>query len=128
MKCVSKKKALKKQLKDLIFGFKVCKYVKSNAVVLVKNEQTVGIGAGQMSRIDATKIALSKIALTNKKQGFIAASDAFFPFTDNIELLIKNNCQGIIQPQGSVNDNEVIKFANKYNIPLYFSKFRFFRH
>ena len=128
MKCVSKKKALKKQLKDLIFGFKVCKYVKSNAVVLVKNEQTVGIGTGQMSRIDATKIALSKISLTNKKQGFIAASDAFFPFTDNIELLIKNNCQGIIQPQGSVNDNEVIKFANKYSIPLYFSKFRFFRH
>ena len=128
MRCVSKKIALKKQVKDLIFGFKICKHVKSNAVVLVKNEQTIGIGAGQMSRIDATKIALSKNLLKKKKQGFIAASDAFFPFVDNIKLLIQHNCQAIIQPKGSINDKVVIKFANKYNLPLYFSKFRFFKH
>ena len=128
MRCVSKKIALKKQVKDLIFGFKICKHVKSNAIVLVKNEQTVGIGAGQMSRIDATKNALSKNLLKKKKQGFIAASDAFFPFVDNIKLLIKHNCQAIIQPKGSINDKIIIEFANKYNLPLYFSKFRFFKH
>ena len=128
MKCVTKKRALIKQIEDLVFSYKVSKHVKSNSIVLVKNKKTVGIGAGQMSRIDSTKIALSKISSVNKRKGFVAASDAFFPFTDNINLLIKNNCKAIIQPSGSINDSKIIKFANKKKIPLYFSKYRFFKH
>jgi phosphoribosylaminoimidazolecarboxamide formyltransferase/IMP cyclohydrolase len=128
MKCVTKKKAYKKQIDDLVFSFKVCKHVKSNAIVLAKNKKTLGIGAGQMSRIDATKISLLKTLATNKKNGFVAASDAFFPFVDNIKLLLKNNCNAIIQPQGSINDNKIINFANNNNLPLYFSSYRFFKH
>jgi len=126
--CVSNKKAPRKTLEDLIFSFRVCKHVKSNAIVLAKNKQTIGIGAGQMSRVDATKLSLMKASNHAKKIGFVAASDAFFPFTDNLELLIKNNCQSVIQPKGSVNDNKIIKYANSYRLSLYFSNYRFFKH
>ena len=126
--CVSKKKANLKTLKDLIFAFKVCKHVKSNAIVLAHNKQTIGIGAGQMSRLDSTKIAILKKNKMNKILKFVAASDAFFTFTDNIKLLIKNNCHAIIQPKGSINDNKIINLANKKNIALYFTKYRLFKH
>ena len=128
MNCVTKKKASIQQIEDLIFGFKVCKHIKSNAIVLVKNKKTIGIGAGQMSRLDATKISVLKITNNNKKINYVAASDAFFPFIDNIKFLLKNNCRAIIQPSGSINDSKIIDFANKNNISLYFSKYRFFRH
>ena len=98
-----------KLVDDIIFAFKVCKHVKSNAIVLAKNKAVIGIGAGQMSRIDATKLSLKKISLKQKKVGFVAASDAFFPFTDNIKLLMKKNCKAIIQPSGSINDLNIIK-------------------
>ena len=81
-----------------------------------------------MSRVDATKLSLMKASNHAKKIGFVAASDAFFPFTDNLELLIKNNCQSVIQPKGSVNDNKIIKYANSYRLSLYFSNYRFFKH
>jgi phosphoribosylaminoimidazolecarboxamide formyltransferase/IMP cyclohydrolase len=126
--CVSKNKASTKILDDLIFAFKVCKHVTSNAIVLVKNKQTIGIGAGQMSRLDSTKIALLKTNKKNKLNKFVAASDAFFPFTDNIKLLIKNNCCSIVQPKGSINDKKIINFANKKNISLYFTNYRLFKH
>ena len=126
--CVSKKRVSKKMLEDLIFSFKVCKHVKSNSIVLAKNKQTIGIGAGQMSRVDATKLSLMKTSNHTKKIGFVAASDAFFPFTDNLKLLIKNNCKSIIQPKGSINDNKIIKYANYHELPLYFSNYRFFKH
>ena len=128
LKCVTKKKASIKQIDDLVFGFKVCKHIKSNAIVLVKNKKTIGIGAGQMSRIDATKISVLKINKNNKKINYVAASDAFFPFIDNVQFLLKNNCRAIVQPSGSMNDHKIIDFANKYNLPLYFSKYRFFKH
>ena len=128
MECATRKKASKTQIKNLIFSFKVCKHIKSNAIVLVKNMRTVGIGAGQASRIDSTKLALSKIPKKLNMSGFVAASDAFFPFIDNIKLLIKNNCNTIIQPKGSINDKKIINFANKKNISIYFSKYRFFKH
>ena len=115
-------------LNDLIFAFKVCKHVKSNAIVLASNSQTIGIGAGQMSRFDSTKIAINKMKKTHNNQYFVAASDAFFPFVDNIKILIKNNCKGIIQPQGSINDDKIINFAKKNKLPLYFTKYRFFKH
>ena len=128
MKCVSNKKATNQQINDLIFAFKVSKHTKSNAIVLVKNKQTIGIGSGQASRIDSTKIALSKIPKKLKKIDFVVASDAFFPFTDNIKILIKKNCKAIIQPKGSINDLKIIDFANLKRLPLYFSNYRFFRH
>ena len=126
LKLVSNYNSSKNIINDLIFAFKVCKHVKSNAIVLVKNQKTISIGAGQTSRIDSTKIAINKI----KKQDipFVAASDAFFPFTDNIKLLIKKRCKAIVQPSGSINDKKIIEFANKNKFPLYFSKFRFFKH
>ena len=126
--CVSNKKASKKMLEDLIFSFRVCKHVKSNSIVLAKNKQTIGIGSGQMSRVDATKLSLMKTSNHAKKIGFVAASDAFFPFTDNLKLLIENNCKSIIQPKGSINDNKIIKYANFHKFPLYFSDYRFFKH
>ena len=81
-----------------------------------------------MSRIDAVKISISKISKKLKPKGFVVASDAFFPFNDNVKLLIKNNCKAIIQPMGSKNDNKVIKLVNEKKIALYFTKFRFFKH
>ena len=112
---------------DLLFALKVCKHVKSNAIVIVKNKRTLGIGAGQMSRIDATKISLSKIS-KNKTKSFVAASDGFFPFNDSIKLLKKFGCKALITPFGSKNDNNLIKYAKKNNINLFFSKGRFFKH
>ena len=125
---VSFKKGTKSQIDDLIFSYKVCKHVKSNAIVLSKNKRTIGIGAGQMSRIDATKLSLQKANTKDKKEGFVAASDAFFPFIDSIKLLIKNNCKSIVQAKGSINDSKIVSFANKKNISLYFSNYRFFKH
>ena len=128
MKCVTKKKSQKKQLDDLIFCYKVCKYVKSNAIVLAKNKTTVGIGAGQMSRIDSTKISLSKISLENKKRGFVAASDAFFPFSDSLEIAAENGVIGVVQPGGSIKDDEIIDAANKLNLFMIFTNERHFVH
>ena len=125
---VSNYKSKSSQLDDLIFALKICKHVKSNAIVLCKNKKTIGIGAGQMSRIDACKIAIKKCSTKEKQAGFVAASDAFFPFTDNIKLLLKNNCQAIVEPSGSINDGRIIEYVNKKKIPLYFSKNRFFKH
>ena len=123
---VSTKISSKKVLEDLLFAFKVCKHIKSNAIVIAKNKTTLGIGAGQMSRVDATKLAISKI--NKNKKGFVTASDAFFPFTDSIKVLHKKKCIAIIQPKGSINDKKIINFANKHKISLYFSKLRHFKH
>ena len=128
-KVVSKKKPNKSQLKNLIFAFNVCRYVKSNAIVLVSQETTVGIGSGQPSRLDSCQIAIDKM---NKFQNFnedvVAASDAFFPFVDGIEKLVQSGVTAIIQPSGSIRDKEIIKFANQTNTILVFSKTRHFRH
>ena len=110
----------------MIFALKVAKHVKSNSIVLAKNKQTIGIGAGQMSRIDAVMIAILKN--NDKKNNFVAASDAFFPFTDGLKILIKNNCKSIIQPGGSVRDDEVITAANEHGIAMVFTNMRHFRH
>ena len=117
----------KREYQDLLFAFKVVKHTKSNAVVLVKNKQTVGIGAGQMSRYDATKIAIMKFKENFSSKNLVCASDAFFPFTDSLELL-KNNCSCIVSPSGSINDQKIIDFANKHNIKLVFSSVRVFKH
>jgi len=126
---VSKKKPNKSQLKDLIFAFNVCRYVKSNAIVLASQEATVGIGSGQPSRLDSCQIAIDKMnKFQNLNNEVVAASDAFFPFVDGIEKLVQAGISAVIQPSGSIRDKEIIKFANQTNTVLVFSKTRHFRH
>ena len=128
IKLVSKKSVSKKRIEDLIFAFKVAKHVKSNAIVLADNKQTLGIGAGQMSRLDSTRMAILKYKDFFKNRTFVCASDAFFPFTDNIKLLLKLKCKAIIQPGGSINDDKIIEFAKSKKTSLYFVKNRIFKH
>ena len=128
-KVVSKRKPTKSQLDNLMFAFNVCRYVKSNAIVLVSNKSTIGIGSGQPSRLDSCKIAINKMNKFSKlKHEIVAASDAFFPFVDGIEKLVQSGTTAIIQPAGSIRDKEIIKFANDTNTILVFSKTRHFRH
>ena len=128
-KVVSKKKPNKSQLIDLVFAFNICRYVKSNAIVLASQKTTVGIGSGQPSRIDSCQIAIDKMnMLQNLDEGIVAASDAFFPFVDGIEKLVQSGISAVVQPSGSIRDNEIIKFANLTNTVLLFSKTRHFRH
>jgi phosphoribosylaminoimidazolecarboxamide formyltransferase/IMP cyclohydrolase len=128
-KIVSKKKPTKSQLKNLIFALNVCRYVKSNAIVLASQEATVGIGSGQPSRLDSCQIAIDKMnKFQNLNEEVVAASDAFFPFVDGIEKLVQSGVTAVIQPSGSIRDKEIIKFANQTNTILVFSKTRHFRH
>tara|TARA_Y100001970_G_C14258623_1_gene877629 strand:- start:6727 stop:8280 length:1554 start_codon:yes stop_codon:yes gene_type:complete len=119
----------KQEKDDLIFGWKIVKYVKSNAIVLVKNQQVIGVGAGQMSRIDSVKLAVKKA----KEMGFNCkncslASDAFFPFRDGIDLADKYGIKSIIQPGGSIRDQEVVDAANENDISMILTNKRHFRH
>ena len=128
-KIVSKKKPNKKQLENLIFAFNVCRYVKSNAIVIAGNKSTLGIGSGQPSRLDSCNIAINKMKkFSNNKKDLVAASDAFFPFVDGIEKLVQAGISAIVQPSGSIRDKEIIKFANQTDTILLFSKTRHFRH
>ena len=129
-KVVSKKKPNSKTLKNLIFAFNVCRFVKSNAIVLVKDNTTIGIGSGQPSRLDSCKIAINKMRKfqNNSNERVVAASDAFFPFVDGIETLVQAGVSAVIQPSGSIRDKEIIKFANQTGTILVFSKTRHFKH
>ena len=126
---VSKRKPNNIQFQNLIFAFNICKHVKSNAVVIVKNKTTIGIGSGQPSRIDSCQIAINKMnKFSNPDSQIVAASDAFFPFVDGIEKLVQSGVSAVIQPEGSIRDKEIIKFANSTNTILVFSKTRHFKH
>jgi phosphoribosylaminoimidazolecarboxamide formyltransferase/IMP cyclohydrolase len=128
-KVVSKKKPTSKQMKNLIFAFNICRYVKSNAIVLASNETTIGIGSGQPSRLDSCQIAIDKMnKFIKMKNEIVAASDAFFPFIDGIEKLVQSGVTAVIQPSGSIRDKEIINFANETDTILVFSKTRHFRH
>ena len=130
LKCVTKLKPSAKELAEIQFAFNVCKHVKSNAIVLCNNFSTIGIGAGQPSRLDSCKIAVQKAKQfqpSNIKNS-IAASDAFFPFADGINILIKAGVKTIIQPGGSIKDQEVINAANKAKIKMFFTGIRHFNH
>ena len=128
---VSKKKPSTIEFKNLIFAFNICRFVKSNGIVLVKDNTTVGIGSGQPSRLDSCKIAINKMNQFQKTQNIdeiVAASDAFFPFVDGIETLVQAGVSAVIQPSGSIRDKEIIKFANETGTILVFSKTRHFKH
>ena len=128
-KIVSKKKPNSKQMKNLIFAFNICRYAKSNAIVLARNETTVGIGSGQPSRLDSCQIAIDKMKkFMHTNDEVVAASDAFFPFVDGIEKLVQSGVTAVIQPSGSIRDKEIINFANETDTILVFSKTRHFRH
>ncbi len=128
-KIVSKRKPTSKQFKNLLFAFNICRYVKSNAIILANDETTSGIGSGQPSRLDSCQLAIKKMKKFNlNNQNLVAASDAFFPFVDGVEKLVQSGVQAIIQPSGSVKDKEIIKFANETNTVLVLSRTRHFRH
>ena len=130
-KVVSKRKPNIETLNKLIFAFNVCRNVKSNAIVITSNYKTIGIGSGQPSRLDSCQIAINKMKKfqsLEKNSELFAASDAFFPFVDGIEKLVQSGVSAVIQPSGSKNDKEIIKFANLTNTILVFSKTRHFNH
>ena len=130
LKFVTKRKPSKNEVNELLFAFNICKYVKSNAIVLTNKFSTIGVGAGQSSRLDSCRIAVQKAKKFQPKKinGSIAASDAFFPFVDGIKTLISAGVKIIIQPGGSVRDKEVIDEANKSNIKMVFTGVRHFNH
>jgi phosphoribosylaminoimidazolecarboxamide formyltransferase / IMP cyclohydrolase len=128
-KLVTEKKYSEKELDDLKFAWTVCKHTKSNAIIYVKDKKAIGVGAGQMSRLDSTKIAAIKAKqFGHDLNGAVAASDAFFPFADGLLEIISNGITAVIQPGGSVRDEEVIAAANEKNISMVFTGIRNFKH
>ena len=130
LKCVTKLKPSKKELAEIHFAFNVCKHVKSNAIILCNNFSTIGIGAGQPSRMDSCRIAVQKAKQfqSSKIRNSIAASDAFFPFVDGVNILIKAGIKTIVQPGGSIRDQEIINAANEAKIKMLFTGVRHFNH
>ncbi len=126
LKGVSMRPPTEEEMEAMEFTWKVCKHVKSNAIVFGKNRQTVGIGAGQMSRVDSVRIAISKARVDIK--GCVMASDAFFPFRDAIDEAARVGITAIIQPGGSIKDHEVIKAIDEYHMAMVFTGVRHFRH
>jgi phosphoribosylaminoimidazolecarboxamide formyltransferase/IMP cyclohydrolase len=117
------------QMQDLLFAWKVAKYVKSNAIVFVANGMTMGVGAGQMSRLDSARIAAIKAGHASLSlQGTAVASDAFFPFRDGLDVVVDQGATCVIQPGGSMRDQEVIDAANERGVAMVFTGVRHFRH
>ena len=126
---VTKLKPTEDQINDLLFAWKVAKFVKSNAIVYCKDKMTIGIGAGQMSRVYSAKIAGIKAADENLEvSGSVMASDAFFPFRDGIDAAAKAGIKAVIQPGGSMRDDEVIQAADEHGIAMVFTGMRHFKH
>ena len=130
LKCVTKLKPNKKELAEIEFAFNICKHAKSNSIVLCNNFSTIGIGAGQPSRLDSCNIAIQKAKQFQPEliKNSVAASDAFFPFADGVEALIKAGVKVIIQPGGSVRDREVINAADKAKVKMILTGIRHFNH
>ena len=129
LKVVTKRQPSSSELDDLMFAWKICKHVKSNTIVYVKNRQTVGVGAGQMSRVDSAKIARSKAAEAGLElEGSAVASDAFFPFADGLLAAAEAGASAVIQPGGSIRDDEVVAAADKHNLAMVFTSMRHFKH
>jgi len=129
LRVVTKAQPSAEQLQDLLFAWRVAKYVKSNAIVFCKNGQTLGVGAGQMSRVDSTRIAAIKAQNAGLSLvGSVVASDAFFPFRDGLDVLAQAGAKAVIQPGGSMRDAEVIAAADEHGIAMVYTGFRHFRH
>jgi len=129
LQVVTSREPSSREIEDCLFAWKVCKFVKSNAIVYAKDKQTIGVGAGQMSRIDSAQIAASKAKERGfETQGCVMASDAFFPFRDGIDVAAAMGITSIIQPGGSIRDDKVIEAANEADIAMVFTGIRHFRH
>jgi phosphoribosylaminoimidazolecarboxamide formyltransferase / IMP cyclohydrolase len=129
LKTVTRRAPTEAQLNDLVFAFRVAKFVKSNAIVFCRDGATLGVGAGQMSRVDSTRIAAIKAKGAGLSlRGSVAASDAFFPFRDGLDVVANAGARAVIQPGGSVRDDEVIAAANEHGIAMVFTGMRHFRH
>jgi phosphoribosylaminoimidazolecarboxamide formyltransferase / IMP cyclohydrolase len=129
LKVVTKKQPTPQQLQDLLFAWKVAKYVKSNAIVFCRDGMTMGVGAGQMSRLDSARIASIKAQHAGLSlQGTAVASDAFFPFRDGLDVVVDAGASCVIQPGGSMRDEEVIAAADERGVAMVFSGVRHFRH
>jgi phosphoribosylaminoimidazolecarboxamide formyltransferase / IMP cyclohydrolase len=129
LKVVTTKVPTPQQMADLLFAWRVAKYVKSNAIVFCKDGMTMGVGAGQMSRLDSARIASIKAGHAKLSlQNTVVASDAFFPFRDGLDVVIDAGATAVIQPGGSMRDDEVIGAANERGIAMVFSGVRHFRH
>jgi phosphoribosylaminoimidazolecarboxamide formyltransferase/IMP cyclohydrolase len=129
LKVVTKKAPTAAQLSDLLFAWRVAKFVKSNAIVFCGDGRTLGVGAGQMSRVDSTRIAAIKAANAGLSlAGSVVASDAFFPFRDGLDVVADNGAVAVIQPGGSVRDDDVIAAADERGIAMVFTGIRHFRH
>src|SRR3979409_2123401 len=126
LRVVTQRAPTPEETRALLFAWKICKHVKSNAIVYARDGQTVGVGAGQMSRVDSAKIGAMKAQLPLK--GTVAASDAFFPFPDGVEEIAKAGATAIIQPGGSVRDQEVIEAADRLRDGMLLTGVRHFRH
>lgn len=132
LKCVTKVQPTEKQMQAMLFAYSVCKHVKSNAIVISNECTTIGVGAGQMSRLESVRIAASRldnmIDSMHDKESLVLASDAFFPFSDGLERAIKSGIKAVIQPGGSVRDEEVIALADQHGIAMIFTGVRHFKH
>jgi len=126
LKVVTQRPPTDEELRSLLFAWRVCKHVKSNAIVYAKDGQTLGVGAGQMSRVDAARFGAMKAALPLK--GCVAASDAFFPFADGLEAVVQAGATAVIQPGGSIKDQDVIAAADRLGVAMVFTGVRHFRH
>lgn len=136
LKTVTKRAPSGAELEDLLFAFRICKHVKSNAIIYVKDGATVGVGAGQMSRVDSSRIAAHKAGEAGEAAGLeqspaigsVVASDAFFPFADGLLAAAEAGATAIIQPGGSMRDDEVIAAADEKGLAMVFTGMRHFRH
>jgi len=129
LRVVTERKPTPEQIRDMLFAWTVVKYVKSNAIIFCKDGMTIGVGAGQMSRVYSTKIAAIKAADESLEvSGSVMASDAFFPFRDGIDAAAETGIAAIIQPGGSMRDEEVIQAANEHGLAMVFTGMRHFRH
>jgi phosphoribosylaminoimidazolecarboxamide formyltransferase/IMP cyclohydrolase len=129
LRIVTKRDPTKAEMNDLIFAFRVAKFVKSNAIVFCRGGMTLGVGAGQMSRVDSTRIAAIKAKNAGLSlRGSVVASDAFFPFRDGIDAAGKAGIRAVVQPGGSMRDKEVIQAADEHGMAMVFTGTRHFRH
>jgi phosphoribosylaminoimidazolecarboxamide formyltransferase/IMP cyclohydrolase len=129
LRVVSARTPCAAELQDLMFAWRVAKFVKSNAIVFCGGGATLGVGAGQMSRVDSTRIAAQKAQGAGLSlAGSVVASDAFFPFRDGLDVVAQAGAQAVIQPGGSMRDDEVIAAANEHGMAMVFTGIRHFRH
>ena len=126
--CVTERRPNAAELEDMNFGWRIVKHVKSNAIVVVKDGMTLGVGAGQMNRVGSAEIALNQAKAAGATEGLVLASDGFLPFDDTVELASKYGVVAIVQPGGSIRDEDAIRKANEKGIAMLFTGMRHFKH